>query len=146
MKTKIPFLLSLVLIASMAFSCKSKVRKGSSEPAVSIQNHISDDFSFPAEGVYYSYNFPDNTPYDYDEKAIISLLSESGIQPLDVWYKPGSSMCVPPGSDMGMTVIVEPALLVRLKKASDAMSGLGFTVPEEPNVGSCAYYVRHYKY
>jgi hypothetical protein len=138
--------LSLILLAIVFVACRSQKAQSSSEPIVVMEDHASTTYEFPAEGTYYTYQFEEETPYDFDETPLISALLEAGIRPLDIWYKGGSSMCVPPGSDIGMTVIVEPGMLVRLANPSDKMAALGFIVPEEPNVGGCAYRVRHYQY
>jgi hypothetical protein len=45
-----------------------------------------------------------------------------------------------------MTVIVSPALLVRMDGPMDDMKDFGFVVPDEPHVGDCAYRVKHYSF
>jgi hypothetical protein len=144
MKTTLNFTLILMIIAFAA--CRSQKARGGSEPLVVMEDHASKTYEYPTEGAYYTFRFEEETPYDFDETAIISALLDAGIKPLDIWYKGGSSMCVPPGSDIGMTVIVEPGMLVRLGSPSDKMAALGFEMPEEPHVGQCAYRVRHYQY
>lgn len=142
---KIQHLLLLALMIGLIASCKSKMTKKNTEPVITMEDHVIKTYEFPS-GVYYWFEFEDETPYDFDETTIIKSLHQAEIFPTDVWYKGGSSMCVPPGSDIGMTVIVPPALLVRLEKAADAMQGLGFSIPEEPHVGDCAYRVKHYSF
>lgn len=135
----------MLLLVVMSISCRTQKTQSTAEPVVTMEDHASKMYEYP-DGVYYVYEFDDETPYDFDETVIIKALLEAGIQPLDIWYKGGSSMCVPPGSDIGMTVIVPPGMLVRLEKVSDQMPTLGFTIPEEPHVGDCAYRVRRYQY
>lgn len=142
---KTPLFLTLILASGILLSCKSPMKTAQSEPNMIMEDHVSAKYIFP-EGEYFTYRFPADTPYDFDESAIMTSLSEAGIRPLNVWYKSGSSMCVPPGSDIGMTVIVEPSLLVRLAKTNDKMESLGFRHTDEPGLGSCAYRVRNYQY
>ncbi len=145
MTMKTQLFLALILASGILLSCKSPMKTTQSEPNMVMEDHVTSKYIFP-DGTYFTYHFPSDTPYDFNEAAIMASLSEAGIKPLNVWYKSGSSMCVPPGSDIGMTVIVEPALIVRLEKANDKMESLGFHPTDEPGLGSCAYRVRNYQY
>ncbi len=109
------------------------------------QDHASTEYIF-SKGTYYSYAFEGEGPfYEFDEKAVIQKLKDAKVDIQEVWYKPASSNCRPPGSDLAMTVIVDPAFVVRLNKANKDMQKFGFKPTEEPSLGDCAYYVRHYK-
>jgi hypothetical protein len=142
---KIQHLLLIAFMIGLFVSCKTKMAKKSTEPVITMENHVIEPYVFPS-GVYYWFEFEDETPYDFDETTIIRSLHQAEIFPTDMWYKSGSSMCVPPGSDIGMTVIVSPALLVRMDGPMDDMKDFGFVVPDEPHVGDCAYRVKHHSF
>ena len=133
--------LGLFLLAG----CKSvqKVSKSVSEPVV--EDHATSPYAFKA-GFYYIFDFSDPSVSGFNEKAAIENLIKGEIPVTDIWYKAGARSCRPPGSEMVMTVIVEPVFLVRLNKAYSGMTELGYKLAEEPGLGDCAYTVRHYVY
>lgn len=138
-KTKL-YLIGIVLV----ILCSCNTTKNSQ---VSIVNKIDEDhatetYNFP-EGVYYSYIF-ENQAYDFDDNNLIIKLIGEDIPLQNVWFKRGSSSCVPPGSDIAMQVIVKPVLLVQLSESNDKMESLGFKFVTEPSTGNCAYRVKHY--
>ena len=133
--------LSLLLI--FAFT-QLKSQEVSSFKDFVHQDHASTEYIF-SKGIYYSYTFEGEGPfYEFDEKAVIQKLKDAKIDIQEVWYRPASSNCRPPGSDLAMTVIVDPAFVVRLDKANKDMQKFGFNQTDEPSLGDCAYYVRHY--
>lgn len=106
------------------------------------ENHVSETYNFP-DGVYYSYIF-ENQAYDFDDNNLITKLINEKLPIQNIWYKAAASMCVPPGSDMGMTQLVKPVFLVQLSEKNEKIENLGFNLVEEPSAGSCAYRVKHY--
>ncbi len=138
-------ILSILGITLLFIGCQSTKTTTQSIPDFIQEDHASTAYHFP-QGTYYHYEFSGENMYDFDEKAVISKLLADKIIPQDVWYKPGSSNCSPPGSDMAMTVIVSPSLIIRFDKTNDKINAYGFTAADEPSTGDCAYYVRHYSF
>lgn len=139
-------ILLLSITSIMAFSnCQSTKKAVQNLPESVLQDHASAAFPFQ-EGAYYSYNFGEGPHYNFDEKEILNRLIAAKLIPSDAWYKAASSSCSPPGSDLAMTVMVDPVLLLRFDKPQANLNEFGFAVAEKPSAGDCAYYVRHYKF
>lgn len=129
----------------IAFSgCGSNKKMKVKMPEAVLQNHAEAPHIFKA-GTFYAYDFQGQIAYVFDEKEMISRLLKEKIAVSDVWYKPGASSCAPPGSDMAMTVMVDPVFLVRLDKKDDRLMPMGFVLLDEPSTGDCAYAVRYFK-
>ena len=135
----------LVFLLIVFFGCKEETTKPNYNKSDTIEDHVSRPYFFPP-GIYYSYNFPDNTPEDFDPSNLIEQVKHSDVTLRDVWYKGGNRMCVPPGSNIGMDVIVEPAMVIRVDKENLSLIILGFVKTSTPGMGSCSYWVLHYKY
>lgn len=133
------------MILLVGGGCKATKKISGSVPEPKMEDHASQAYAFKS-GVFYTYVFNDGPGYIADDKAIINKLLAAKIPVKDIWYKAGSSSCVPPGSDMAMTVIVEPVFLVRLENSSAEITSMGFTKADSPEMGDCAYYVRHYEF
>ena len=133
---------TVLLVVVALSSCKGR-QKNIDEMSMIVEDHATETYVFP-HGVYYEYIFGDSRNYEFDEVALICKLKDKGLKMRNVWYKHGSSMCVPPGGSEGMTVIVTPSLVVQLFEDDARMTGLGFKRTEYPSMGGCAYRVRHY--
>ncbi|HOI32189.1 MAG TPA: hypothetical protein PLC47_05440 [Bacteroidales bacterium] len=108
------------------------------------EDHESNEYEFPA-GVFYTYQFEGDQPaYGFDEEDIVEKLVSKGIDVKNMWYKAASSSCVPPGSEMAMSVMVEAVLLVQLKETDDQLLRMQFERASAPSMGSCAYRVKRY--
>jgi hypothetical protein len=143
MKKKIIWFFVMILL--VGGGCKAGKKTTATIPEHLMEDHASGPYVFKA-GAFYTYVFTDAPGYISDDKAIINKLLASKIPVKDIWFKQGSSSCVPPGSDMAMTVMVEPVFLVRLERPSDEITGMGFKKTDEPGLGDCAYYVRRYTF
>jgi hypothetical protein len=143
MKKKIIWFFVMILL--VGGGCKATKKTTGSIPEPKMEDHASQAYAFKS-GVFYTYDFNDGPGYIADDKAIINKLLAAKIPVKDIWFKAGSSSCVPPGSDMAMTVIVEPVFLVRLENSSAEITGLGFKKTDEIGLGDCAYYVRRYAF
>jgi len=133
---------AILLVTVTLTSCKAK-QKNVNEMSLIVEDHVTETYSFP-KGIYFEYVFEESRNYEFDELALICKLKDKGFKVRNVWYKPGSSMCVPPGSSEGMTVIVEPRLVVQLFEDDARILGLGFKLTDNPSMGGCAYRVKHY--
>ncbi len=125
--------------------CRSSKSGAKTLPQPIAEDHSSGEYIFP-EGVYYTYNFNSSPAYDFELPVAVASLHKRGFCPIELWFKPGASSCVPPGSDMAMTVIVEPVLLLRFKKQQKGLEKLGYEIVSEPSAGSCAYVVKRYSF
>lgn len=114
-------------------------------PEAVIEDHASTEYTFK-EGHFYTFDFGSTHTKVLDDKALIEKIMAAKIPVTDIWSKHGASGCRPPGSDLVMTVMVDPAFLVRLNKEDERLSALGFVKTEEPGTGDCAYVVRHYRF
>lgn len=131
------------LMVTTACQTTNKIPK--TMPEAVIEDHASTSYAFK-EGSFYTFDFGDATVGGFNEKALIEKLLEAKIPLTDIWSKSGASGCRPPGSDLVMTVMVDPAFLVRLDKNDDRLTALGFVKTNEPGTGDCAYIVRHYRF
>lgn len=143
MKKLIGFVLFLLIFA--ALGCASGKKMQTKIPEVVLQNHAEAPHIFKA-GSYYAYDFQSKIAYVFDEKEMIGRLLKEKVAITDIWNKYGASSCAPPGSDIAMTVIVEPVFLIRLEKKDDRLLALGFLPVDEPSTGDCAYAVRYFKF
>jgi hypothetical protein len=109
-----------------------------------FEDHQTSAYVFQ-EGVYYQFRFDEVTTMNgIDELALLNELEKQGVNWQEAWYKAPARMCTPPGSEMGMMVIVEPAFVIKVKKESEKLSQLGFELKDEPSLGDCAYRVKRY--
>jgi len=131
-----------LLLSPGCHSTKSGVH---SLPQPELENHATGNYTFPA-GVYYAFDFGENPGFNFEVAGALAGMRDNHFRPLEMWYKPGASSCTPPGSDLSMTVIVEPVLLVRFKKPQRGIEKLGYQLVEEPSAGSCAYYVKRFRF
>jgi hypothetical protein len=140
-------LIGIALVTFLiAFSgCGTNKKMKAQIPEVVIQNHAEAPHIFKA-GSYYAYDFQSKIAYVFDEKEIIGRLRKEKVAITDIWNKYGASSCAPPGSDIAMTVIVEPVFLIRLEKKDDRLLAMGFAPVDEPSTGDCAYAVRYFKF
>jgi len=137
-------ILILLIIGVIITSCGSMRNNKTKVVNKVLEDHESSSYNFPA-GVYYSYQFDSDKPaYDFDEQSLIEALVSNKIPVRNLWYKNASSSCVPPGSDMAMTVMVEAVLVVHLNKADDRLLDMNFKEIDTPAMGTCAYRVHRY--
>lgn len=109
-----------------------------------FEDHQTSAFVFQ-EGVYYQFRFDEVTTMNgIDELALLNELEKQGVNWQEAWYKAPARMCMPPGSEMGMMVIVEPAFVIKLIKESEKLSQIGFALTDAPSLGDCAYSVKRY--
>ncbi|MBK9292374.1 MAG: hypothetical protein IPM52_12220 [Bacteroidetes bacterium] len=141
---RLAFLVTLA-IALLMPSCKSGKSAIQSLPQPVAEDHSGGDYVFP-EGFYYAFDFEGSQGNGFELEEAVKALSINKFRPVELWYKPGSSSCVPPGSDMAMTVMVEPVLLLRFTKKQAGIERLGYQAVEQPSAGSCAYVVRRYRF
>lgn len=134
-------LFSLTLLLLFFASCNSSKQTQVKLTHTSIEDHVNNVFEFP-QGIYYRYLF-DGQAYGFNDSALIEKLLQEKIALKHVWFKGGSSMCVEPGSNIGTTALVKPVFLVLLDSENEKMTTLGFEKTSEPNVGDCAYGVKH---
>lgn len=138
------FGVSLVILGLISISCRSSKTASTKKPSLTVEDHASDEYHF-APGVYYKLNLPDNMD-EFSEATPIKSLTEAGISFTDLWFKRGGRSCRPPGSDHAMMVIVEPALIIRSDQSDLRLLSMGYTEVQIPDMGSCAYSVKHYKF
>lgn len=141
----LPLLLgmSLIVLGLISISCRSTKTVSPKKPKLTVEDHASEEYRFPP-GVYYKLHLPDNMD-DFSESAPIKSLTEAGISFTDLWFKRGGRSCRPPGSDHAMMVMVEPVLIIRSDQADLRLLSKGYTEIQMPDMGSCAYSVKHYK-
>jgi hypothetical protein len=139
-KTIIGFIFVFLMIA-----CQKQITNPKEKPiyTVTFEDHTS-GYSFPSDGVYYEYPFSSYTEkIENGEEFLINLYNQ-GIIIIDAWYQAGSNMCVPPGSDIGMTVIVEPRFIILLESKDNSVAYYNFQQVESPSSIFCGYYVTRY--
>ena len=134
-------LFSAIILLFIVVSCNSSKQTQLKTTQTIIEDHVNTDIEFP-QGFYYSYQF-DGQAYNFNDSALTEQLLQEKIAVKSIWYKGASSMCVPPGSNMGMDELVQAVFLVLLNEKNDKMQSLGFEEVQEPSVGSCAYQVKH---
>ncbi len=133
------------LVIMLGVSCKGSKTGPKALPNPVAEDHSTGEYGFPA-GVYYMFNFKGSPTYDFDLAGAVNQLKQNGFRPAELWYKPGASSCAPPGSELAMTVMVEPVLLMRFKKEQPGIEKIGYELVEEPSAGSCAYVVKRYRF
>ncbi|HMM11795.1 MAG TPA: hypothetical protein PKE03_06865 [Bacteroidales bacterium] len=129
----------------LSTACHGSKKLNQMLPKPMSEDHSAGEYVFPS-GVYYAYDFESRQTKDLDIKDVLLTLHKNQVKPLEMWYKPGASSCVPPGSEMAMTVMVEPALIVRLGKPNPKMEKIGYQLVEAPSAGSCAFSVQRYRF
>ncbi len=135
----------IVLIMGI-ISCGSTRNQSAKVVNKVLEDHESSAYEFP-KGVYYAYQFDETKPaYGFDEQLVIEQLAAKGIAVKNMWYKAAASSCVPPGSSMAMTVMVEAAMVVQLEEANDQLLEMNFVLTTAPSLGSCAYRVNRYMF
>ncbi len=132
-----------LIVALVLFGCNNEVTKPNSEYLAAIEDHQTSSYSFP-KGYYYCFNFSDIALSEFDLDKVVGRINKNHLQ--DVWYKKRSSMCIAPGSQIGLTYIVQPELLVRVSEQDSQLLNLGFVETPTPKIADCAYQVLHYKY
>ncbi len=138
--TAIVFLISILLFTA----CSNPIGKKSKTLNAIMEDHETEVYNFP-DGYYYAYQFSENTQISgFDETALITQVLDTKLPVRNIWYKAASNSCVPPGSEMAMSVMVEPVFVVQLHTESDKLSKLGFVAVKQPQMGSCAYRVKRY--
>ncbi|MBS4057236.1 MAG: hypothetical protein KGZ82_07965 [Bacteroidales bacterium] len=136
-------ILSLIGLFSSFLACHTQKPTSKDGNKNTIEDHSSKPYAFPT-GTYYQFVFNGKSAEGIDVKTLLLELLNLKIPWTDAWYKGPARMCVPPGSDMGMQVIVEPAFIVRLEKQHDGMLQKGFVKTAEPGLGDCAFRVTHF--
>jgi hypothetical protein len=139
---KVLFMLLLgVIIAS---SCSTK-RKTTERKVTLCQDTLDgSNLSFP-EGKYYTFRFDEvSGSAGIVPEKLLKSLSDDGIGWEQAWYKAPARMCVPPGSDMGMMVIVEPAFVIKTSGQQKDLSAYGLAETSAPDLGECAFRVQHF--
>jgi hypothetical protein len=115
------------------------------EYTLTIEDYETSPFQFPS-GVYFSYANPDLQSSDFDADAALRNAVAQGLRIQDSWYKSYSANCTLPGGTHISPVVVEGCLLVRAALPAPGVRTVGFVETSEPNIGSCAYRVRHYHF
>ena len=104
-------------------------------------------YTWPEGGTYYRMQMQEEFGRrDGSRDAPTGLLRElrqSGADVTHAWYRPGASSCVPPGSPMGMDVVVPEQLLVRTAAPWPDASAHGFSPVDTPRI-QCPYEVTLY--
>lgn len=136
-------LLSLIAFFSSFLACHTQKQAAQVGNKSTIEDHMGKPFAFPA-GIYYQFVFDEKSAEGIDAQQYLLELQNLKIIWTDAWYKSPARMCVPPGSSIGMQVIVEPAFVVRLNKQHDGMLQKGFVITAEPGMGDCAFQVTHF--
>jgi hypothetical protein len=135
----------IIVIFPLLIGCSHNVNRQTPVFTETIEDHMTTPYIFPP-GTYYYFDFFKAASVDIDKDKILNEIQHHGIVLRDAWYKPYSSMCAPPGGDVGMMVIVEPEFVIRVEKKNPALNGMGFIEMKHPAVSDCAYRVIHYKY
>jgi len=135
--------ISIVLL--LLIGCREDITKPNSDYIETIEDHETTLYSFPS-GNYYYFDFSKVTLSDFDKDKIVSEVRNNGITLQDVWYKGYSGMCIPPGSRIGMTVIVQSEFVIRVETQNSKLTELGFVQMVSPKIEDCAYRVLHHKY
>lgn len=136
-------LLSLIAFFSSFLACHTQKPVAQVGNKSTIEDHASKAYTFPT-GTYYQFVFDEKSAEGIDAQQYLLELLNLKIVWTDAWYKGPSRMCVPPGSSIGMQVIVEPAFVIRLEKPHDGMLQKGFVKTAEPGMGDCAFRVTHF--
>ena len=139
-QTGLVLLISILLFAG----CSNSMGKKSKTLNAIMEDHETEVYNFP-EGFYYAYQFPEDAQSGtFDEKSLITQVLDTKLPVRNIWYKAASNSCIPPGSEMAMSVMVEPAFVVQLHEESDKLTKLGFVSVKKPQMGSCAYRVKRF--
>lgn len=140
---RIAFIFPIVLLFIFA-SCLTPISGPELPHDYTVENHAQ-GYIFP-EGHYYYYDFQKPYSHDFDLYGVFRQLAKVPIGVQDAWYKPYDSVCLIPGSNIALTVIVPPALIVRLEYRDPRIIQLGFIYTENPDTGICNYAVRRYSF
>lgn len=154
-------LLTVVFIAACGSSRSTPTDEVSPSPSPSpsaepkkeltsrlVNLHGEKDYFGP--GVYYAHDIYSisSTGGSFRERldadAILKQLLDNDIAFKEAWYKPYASSCCAPGSEVCLQAIVESALVVRLANEDARIEQFGFKKTDNPTMGFCSYYVRHY--
>lgn len=144
-KSLYKILLILLLGVVMASSCSTK-RKATERRVTVCQDTLdATSISFP-EGKYYALRFDEvSSSAGILPEMLLKRLSDDGIGWEQAWYKAPARMCVPPGSEIGMMVIVEPAFLLKINGQKKDLSVYGLMETTVPDLGECAFRVQHFQ-
>jgi len=138
-------LLILLLGVVIASSCSTKRKTTERKVTVCHDTLDASNISFP-EGKYYTFRFDEASgSAGIVPDKLLKSLSENGINWEQAWYKSPARMCVPPGSDMGMMVIVEPAFVLKTNGKQHDLSAYGLIETSAPHLGECAFRVQHFQ-
>lgn len=129
----------------MVGGCDDQGSEPTQAYTVTIENHETPSYQFPA-GVYYSFVFPEPQSFEYDVDAVFTQVAVRSVRLRDAWYKNYNTGCTPPGSIVSMPAIVPGGFVVRVDERAPALQTIGFVEIADPNVGWCAYRVRHYHF
>ena len=135
----------LIVLITLLCDCKKDVITSDNTPEyiISKEDHTS-GYVYPTGGFYYEYSFSSYDDYIENVEEFLINLCNKSIIVTDAWYQCGSRMCVPPGSEIGMTVIVEPRFIIRLEKDNDNVVSNNFYKVQSPTTIVCGYYVTRY--
>lgn len=138
---RLPLMLLLILAIG---ACSSSLSKKSKTLNAIVEDHETSVYEFPS-GHFYAYQFAaDEQAGSFDEASMIQKVLDTKLLVRNIWYKAASNSCVPPGSEMAMSVMVEPVFMVQLHEESDKLGKLGFVPVKKPQMGSCAYRVKRF--
>jgi hypothetical protein len=143
-KSLLKLLLLLLLGVFIASSCSTKRKATERKVSVCLNTVDGSEIIFP-DGKYYAFRFDETTiSIVIEPETVLKSLTEAGIHWEEAWYKAPARMCVPPGSEIGMMVIVEPAFVVRTAGKVESIAAYGFIETQEPGLGECAFVVQHF--
>jgi hypothetical protein len=137
-------LLVLVCIVIMV-GCSNRGIEPAQRYTISIEDHETAPYEFPW-GVYYSFVFPEPQSFVFDVDSIFNLAADRGVRLRDAWYKSYRTECAPLRSIISMPIIISGGFVVRVDELAPVLQKIGFVETSDPNVGECAYRVRHYHF
>jgi hypothetical protein len=135
------FLILITCGLSLAPDCSDE--KNKHDYKIEIEDHETEKKVFP-DGEYYSYSFPETASFEFDVEGLLEILLQKNIKIYDAWYKNYNSSCSPPGSEVSMPAIVEPVLIIKIAEANSELKTFNFEKIIEPDLGWCAYRIKHY--
>jgi len=96
------------------------------------------------EGIYYEYKYSDEEKKgskEINSELILNNLIKKNTPLAEAWFKSYAASCCPPNTNRCMQAIVEPVFLIKLIEETRLES---FVKANEPEIGFCAYVVKHY--
>ena len=96
------------------------------------------------DGIYYEYRYSDEELKgikNIDAELIVNDLIQNNVKITNAWYKRYAASCCPPDTNRCMTAIVNPVFIIKLAEETELDN---FIRVNEPEIGWCAYEIKHY--